>query len=193
MTKRAMAANVVLAVLVSMISMGSGFADTKVVDPSGGGDYTTIQAAVNGLPDPGPRTAIDRGVNTFSDGSTTWLIIEDLEGHPRPQDGDGDCFAIADAGCYEAPAVSCQGDAVPSLARLLLGDGSGLISNVNANTLGGIPATGYATTIGSYPSMNVGMATFVVIFDYGAYVIRATNSGIIIISDGANWLVKGVF
>jgi len=37
------------------------------------------------------------------------------------------------------------------------------------------------------------MATFVVIFDYGAYVIRTTNSGIIIISDGANWLAKGVF
>ena len=48
---------------------------------------------------------------------------------------------------------------VPPLARLLLGDGSGLISNVNANTLGGLAAR-YATTSGNYPNMSVGTATF---------------------------------
>jgi hypothetical protein len=104
--------------------------------------------------------AIDRGVSTFTDGTTTWAIVEDLDGNPRPQDGDGDCFAIVDMGCYEAPTVSCQAEIVPPLARLMLGDGGGLISNVNANTLGGIPYSGYATTIGSYPNMSVGTATF---------------------------------
>jgi len=104
--------------------------------------------------------AIDCGVNTFMDGSTTWTLVEDLEGNPRPQDGDGDCFAIVDAGCYEAPTVPCQGNAVPALAGLLVGDGRMLISNVNASALGGIPAAGYATIYGSYANMTVGTATF---------------------------------
>ena len=63
-------------------------------------------------------------MNTFSDGSTTWVITEDLDGNPRPQDGDGDCLAIADVGCYEAATILCQGAATPPLARLLAGDGS---------------------------------------------------------------------
>ena len=60
MDRRVPAACVAMGALVNMVSIGSVFADTKVVDPSGGGDYTTIQAAVNDLPNPGPRTIIVR-------------------------------------------------------------------------------------------------------------------------------------
>ena len=102
--------------------------------------------------------AIDRGVNTFWDGTTTWVIAEDLDGNPRPQDGDGDCLALADVGCYEAPAISCQANAVSPLASLLAGDGSSLVSNVNAQYLGGLGAASYATTTGTYPGMTVGTA-----------------------------------
>ena len=60
MHRRIAAACVVLGVIINLILIGTVFADIKVVDPSGGGDYLTIQAAVNGLPDPGPRTIIVR-------------------------------------------------------------------------------------------------------------------------------------
>jgi hypothetical protein len=89
--------------------------------------------------------AIDRGVNAFTDGVSTWQIVDDLEGTQRPLDGDGNCFVIADVGCYEVPTVPCLAVIVPPLDRLLLSDGSVLLSNVNANTLGGVPASGYAT------------------------------------------------
>ena len=106
--------------------------------------------------------AIDRGVNTFTtDGTNTWQIMDDLEGTQLPLDGDGDCFAIVDAGCYEAPAVPCSLDTVEPLNQLLLGNGGGL-TNVNADTLGHIPAAGYAQTSGTYAGMNVGTATFAV-------------------------------
>ncbi|HTS19322.1 MAG TPA: right-handed parallel beta-helix repeat-containing protein [Verrucomicrobiae bacterium] len=115
-----------------------------------GGDYHLAAAS----------PAIDSGVNSFSDGTATWLIADDLEGHSRPQDGRGDCLAMADVGCYEATAIPCQMNTIPPLDSLLLGDGGLLISNVNAETLGGIPSADFTTLNGRYLGMTVGTATF---------------------------------
>ncbi|HVM61077.1 MAG TPA: right-handed parallel beta-helix repeat-containing protein [Verrucomicrobiae bacterium] len=103
--------------------------------------------------------AIDSGVNSFSDGTDSWAIMDDLDGNARPQDGRGDCLAMVDIGCYEAPAVPCQSNAIPSLASLLFGNGGLLVSNVNAQTLGGVNAADYATVYGTYLGMTVGTAT----------------------------------
>ena len=53
-------ATLAIAGLLHATFVPRAFGDIKVVDPSGSGDYTTIQAAVDDLPQSGPRTIILR-------------------------------------------------------------------------------------------------------------------------------------
>lgn len=74
-------AAVAVGALVALALNQPLYADTKVVDPSGGGDYTTIQAAVNGLTNSGPRTIIVRA-GIYHEAVPTAFDLRELLGIP---------------------------------------------------------------------------------------------------------------
>ncbi len=56
---------------------------------------------------------LTRGSPAIDAGTNTDLAPVDLDGNPRPADGDGNGVAVVDIGAYEAPVPDADGDTVP--------------------------------------------------------------------------------
>ncbi len=88
------------ALTVTPAPAGSTSANRIVADWGAGGSLVDDLRLARGSP------AVDAGTNTD-------LVPEDLDGAPRPADGDGDGIRVVDLGAYEVVTLDTDGDLVP--------------------------------------------------------------------------------